>query len=97
MVHQWSQKYDIGFEVIVKNKYVLLTACDHSPLSTSFLKLDAFGCMSCVPASAMSTSALVLSPILCKCWPTIRINSLSKVLSPDFRRTFLTGGIDFVF
>ena len=86
LVHE----YKLYIENCKKNKHLLLTACDHSPLSTSFLKLDAFGCMSCVPASAMSTSALVLSPILCKCCPTIRINSLSKVLSPDFRRTFLT-------
>ena len=40
LVHE----YKLYIENCKINKYVLLTACDHSPLSTSFLKLDAFGC-----------------------------------------------------
>lgn len=69
---------------------LLLTAFDHSPFSTSLRKFSAVGCINWVPASAIRTSALVLRPILCKCWPTIRISSWSKTLSPDFRRTFRT-------
>ena len=56
---------------------LLLTAWDHSPPRTNFLKVPAVGWSSLQPASCMRTSALVFSPMLVRCCPISRTISWS--------------------
>lgn len=56
---------------------LLLTAWDQSPPRTNFLKVAAVGWSSLHPASCIRTSALVLSPMLVRCWPMSRTISWS--------------------